>query len=1115
MKMSIRLKIILAINSIAVLIIVLSAGAGLIFTKNGIEKTMEGDLSAIADVADNLVTSQINLLKANAKAAALKLTGVPDEEFQKVLEEQVEAYDDFMALTVFDRDGIVGSAGEVPTPAYLLDSEYVQKAFAGESVISTTRNDPSRKLVLHICVPMSGRVLSATISGMFFYDLLSNIKIWDTGHIFIDDAEGTVIANIRPDWVLERRNFITMARTDSQYQDVADTISLMIQGKSGFGRFSIGGVRRICAYKQISGSLVDWSLGVVAPLVESPLQYVRHGLIMVVAICLPLSLIASFFAAGVIEKPYKKAKEMLMALEHQTELLSSTNDAAALLLRTDVDHFERDLWKCMDIIACSAGVDRMRIWKSDTVNGQLFYSLQYEWLGSAEPTHGKGAATVTPCIEPFLGWEEKLSAGHTINGIVRNLSLVEQAQLLPHGVVSFLAIPVFFSGNFWGFIGYDDCRNERKFTHEEASLLRTGSIMISCAILNNEMMLKLIQAQGEAVAGTVAKSDFLANMSHEMRTPLNAIIGLSELALDINEVQDEARENMEKIYNSGMLLLSLINDILDLSKIESGKFELIPAEYDTPSLINDTITLNIVRVGSKPITFNLIVDAELPNLLLGDEIRIKQIFNNLLSNAFKYTNEGSVNWHISFERNGEDVWLVSSIKDTGIGIRQKDIEKLFFDYNQVDTKSNRKIEGTGLGLSISMKLAALMDGSITVESEYGKGSTFTVRVRQGFVSDTPIGRKVVENLKSFHYSDHKRDRSAKLVRAYIPYAKVLVVDDVATNLDVAKGMLKQYGMRVDCVLSGREAIERIRSGKVVYNAIFMDHMMPELDGIETTRIIREEIGTEYARNIPVIALTANAITGNSEMFLKKGFQAFLSKPIDIMLMDAVIRQWVRDKELEKEYGELTPAAEISGKSLEIVGPIEEYSLEGIELKKGLDRFGGDPEIFLKILRSYVTNTPPLLEKLSEITREGLAGYAITVHGLKGSSRSICAERVGSMAETLEHAAKASDLAFVRENNEELLISARKLVDGLRALLDKAEYANPKQKKDAPNTELLEKLRKSCEDYDIDGIDEAMAELESFEYERRADLILWLRERIDRMDLEEIFSKLSDELSVPV
>jgi CheY-like chemotaxis protein len=374
---------------------------------------------------------------------------------------------------------------------------------------------------------------------------------------------------------------------------------------------------------------------------------------------------------------------------------------------------------------------------------------------------------------------------------------------------------------------------------------------------------------------------------------MNAVIGLSRLMLDEGNLKGETESNLEKIYSAGSTILSIVNDILDISKIESGKFELYPSRYEITSLINDIITQNVVRIGEKPITFRLHIDENIPGVLLGDDLRVKQIFNNLLSNAFKYTNEGSVDWYLSYERENDAVWLASNIKDTGIGMKPESVAKLFSEYNQVDIQINRKVEGTGLGLSITKRMAEMMGGTVTAESEYGKGSVFSVRLRQEFVSEKPIGKETAENLMNFKYILSKRDSGAKIQRMDLSYAHILVVDDVPTNLDVVRGMLKPYKIKIDCATNGRQAIMMIRSQKPRYDAVFMDHMMPGMDGVEATKNIREKIGTPYAQNVPIIALTANAIVGNEEMFLANGFQDFISKPIDTAKLDAVLRRWVK------------------------------------------------------------------------------------------------------------------------------------------------------------------------------------------------------------------------------
>ncbi|MCL2889151.1 MAG: ATP-binding protein, partial [Eggerthellaceae bacterium] len=410
---------------------------------------------------------------------------------------------------------------------------------------------------------------------------------------------------------------------------------------------------------------------------------------------------------------------------------------------------------------------------------------------------------------------------------------------------------------------------------------------------------ELSEARDAAECANQAKSSFLANMSHEMRTPLNVVVGLTDLHMEEESLPEAIYNDIRKINTAGHTLFSIVNDVLDISKIEVGKLELVPVEYNAASLLNDIIALNTIRIQGKPITFNVDLDEDMPCEIYGDELRLKQIFNNLLSNAFKYTEKGSVTLRVRCERRGdEDLCMKVSVSDTGIGIRKEDLEKLFSDYNQVDMRANRKIEGTGLGLSITKKLVELMDGKIWIESEYGKGTTFYLRLKQKYVNDKKLGKETVENLRTFRYRDDKQHASAKLVRLDMGYARVLVVDDFQTNLDVASGLIGKYKIKVDCVTSGQAAIDRIDWGEPRYDAIFMDHMMPEMDGIEATRRIRA-LDSEYARTVPIFSLTANAIIGNEKMFLESGFQEFLSKPIDIMKLDAVLRKWIRDKSKEK------------------------------------------------------------------------------------------------------------------------------------------------------------------------------------------------------------------------
>jgi CheY-like chemotaxis protein len=409
----------------------------------------------------------------------------------------------------------------------------------------------------------------------------------------------------------------------------------------------------------------------------------------------------------------------------------------------------------------------------------------------------------------------------------------------------------------------------------------------------------------------------------------------------------------------------------------------------------------------------------------------------------------------------------------------------------------------------------MMDGRIQVASEYGKGSTFSVRLRQQIVEGAvPIGKKVAENLWKFCYADHRRDRSSKLVRTALPYARVLVVDDVTTNLDVARGLLKPYGMKIDCVGSGRAAIKLVQRGEPVYDAIFMDHMMPEMDGVEAVRIIREEIGTEYAQKVPIIALTANAVAGSEAMFLSHGFQAFIAKPIDVFVLDAVLNRWVRRKEKDLESESGRQEAEIHASMVE---QMEEDAqlicslplIPGLNQGRGLMRFGCDTDIYFGVLRSYVHNTPRLLEKVKNPEKNKLKDYAIVVHGLKGSNLSIGADELGAMAGNLEKAADNQDFAYVMENNALFVKASELMLDGLRALL--SSNTKPKPKKSEPDSAALMLLLDASREFDIDGVDAAIEELGKYEYEKGSELIEEIKEQITVMGFEQITELVSRAL----
>ncbi|MDR3354078.1 MAG: response regulator [Synergistaceae bacterium] len=618
----------------------------------------------------------------------------------------------------------------------------------------------------------------------------------------------------------------------------------------------------------------------------------------------------------------------------------------------------------------------------------------------------------------------------------------------------------------------------------------------------------VLQAK-QAEAASRAKSYFLANMSHEIRTPLNAIMGFSEVELR-KALPDETHSNIEKIYSAGSTLLGIINDILDISKIESGKFEVNPSSYDFANMISDTINQNLVRIGTKPIKFEPIIGENIPSSLFGDEIRVKQILNNLLSNAFKYTDAGRVSLKVSCLLLGYDVILRFEVSDTGRGIKPENMENLFSEYRQFDVNSNRNIEGTGLGLSICKNLVSMMDGSISAESVYGRGSTFTASIRQGVVDAVPIGPDVARNLQSFSFRESHMESGRKFVRKQMPYAKVLVVDDVMTNLDVASALLSPYGITVHCVSGGRQAVNAVREGKEKYDAIFMDHMMPDMDGMEAVRVIRNEIGTDYAKTVPIIALTANALKGNSEMFLENGFQAFLSKPIDIIKLDVLLNRWVYDLRKDEQYSQAVEAGRKPNASEggDVSAPIN-WRVDGVNFEEGIRRFGGS-ETYLKIVKSYINHTPALLDEIRSVNMESLEKYAITVHGIKGASMGLCAEAVGKAAAEMELAAKKKDLGFITARNEAFLNDVESLISGLKTLCESGgEREYRMETAPEPDRVLLADLHRACIRYDSTAMEDIVSNLEKFSYESGGDLVKWLREQLDNLEYDSLLERLEE------
>ena len=395
-----------------------------------------------------------------------------------------------------------------------------------------------------------------------------------------------------------------------------------------------------------------------------------------------------------------------------------------------------------------------------------------------------------------------------------------------------------------------------------------------------------------AEAKSHAKTKFLAHMSHEIRTPMNSVMSIAELQLQNGGHAPEIENAFSHIYNSSNLLLKIINDMLDISKIEADKMEIIPAVYETANLIIDTVQLNSMHIVNRNIEFKLEIDEHLPTQLIGDEHRLKQILNNLLSNAFKYTAKGRVtlSFGIKAEENTDDITLVLSVSDTGQGMTKEQINNLFeAEFTRFNLQDNRTVEGSGLGMVITHHIAKIMNGEITVDSVAGEGSTFTVSVPQKSSGTDILGKSLVKDLQDLDINQMPVRKIAMLTRKQMNHGRVLVVDDLKTNLYVTKAALEQYEISVETVTSGYDAVEKIEAGQV-YDIIFMDYMMPGMDGVKTTKVIRE-----MGYNHPIVALTANAIKGAAEMFLSNGFDEVIFKPIDLKKLDTCLSRHIKEK----------------------------------------------------------------------------------------------------------------------------------------------------------------------------------------------------------------------------
>lgn len=737
---------------------------------------------------------------------------------------------------------------------------------------------------------------------------------------------------------------------------------------------------------------------------------------------------------------------------------------------------------------------------------------------------------------------------------------------------------------------------DKQQAENAANFLYTLTNILSTISYHKYMM---NQANIEIEKAASMKSDFLANMSHEIRTPMNAVIGLAEMALR-EDLPPNARDYINQIKSSGKTLLTIINDILDFSKVESGKMDIVEVEYEPLSVIHDVSSIVSTRLDKEDVEFILDMNPNIPRKLIGDNIRLKQIIINLANNAVKFTKNGQVKLTFDYkELDSEDIELLFSVEDTGIGIKKNDLPKLFQSFQQLDSKRNRNIEGTGLGLAISKQLLQLMHGDIKVESTYGLGSTFSftlpqkvidmepsIQVEQqemnhlyGYIDNSYISDQLKEDLERLGFIYHNMTSATELLNqikeenSYIfmesksftpeiqefvinhptitfiilvgfkssisydipnviiakkplssmflaaifneeiltyddqessdeyydftaPDAKILIVDDNSVNLTVCEGLLEPLSMQVDTASSGQDAIEKISAKQ--YDLILMDHMMPEIDGVEATHIIRR-FHKEY-EEIPIIALTANAVSGIKEMFIKEGLNDFIAKPIEVRILVSKLKHWLPKTKVKNINTKNTQAGKDKRTQQQDVTPPAIKDLDTAAALKLL----GSAKLFWNVLKDYYHAIPKKHALIKQYAEEkDWHNYTIEVHALKSASKQIGANKLSEDAAELEAAGNALDEQLILEKTPDLLERYAHYEEILKPFFPEEDVTSTNDKELINKTVLLEafeKLQGALDELDMDGMEAVKDILSQYRYEGHSlDLYKKLCSAIDELD----------------
>lgn len=589
-----------------------------------------------------------------------------------------------------------------------------------------------------------------------------------------------------------------------------------------------------------------------------------------------------------------------------------------------------------------------------------------------------------------------------------------------------------------------------------------------------------------------SKDDFVANVSHEIRTPINTICGMSEIILN-EELPLDVQEKVRDIQRAGRSLMGVVSDILDFSELQSEEIQMEEESYHLSSTINDVVNMANAYKNDKKIDLVVECDPEIPSGLLGDEKKIRRVIMKLMNNAIKFTEEGHVTLSIGYRKEEYGINLSFSISDTGIGIREESLEKLFTTFSQVDSSRKRQAGGLGLGLAISQALVQKMGGTITVKSKWGKGTTVRFVVPQKVVDETPIGnihnRRFTAKIED-QVEEKQKEELAPKKKIETSNVHVLIVDDNSMNLRVAEEMLTTYGIKVTKAYSGEEALDKITS--MDYDFVFMDHMMPKMDGVETLHHIRKKIGTYY-QNVPIIALTANAVAGNREKLLKEGFDDFLEKPIERSVLERVLRRTLPDHKFAMvknvEFSEHKSAADSNSNWMQVLED------SGLDVKKAILYCNGK-DAYYKILQGYSQEGEKIEKQLEELyQKQDWKNYTIAVHGLKSAMHSVGALKLSEIAKLLEMAGKNQDIDYILEHHNQLMVEFKYLFTKLQIHVF-ADHSTESQKTQPENTYVEEKsLEKEVKMLNAVEFEERLSEMENAVFSLDGDTLLKITEEL--------------------